>query len=63
VLILQRRIGETLDIGPEIRITLIAVDSHSARIGIVAPVALLPHAEETHERAQEQRDKSHISWR
>lgn len=67
VLVLTRRVGESVVIGPDITVTVIALDRRSVRLGITAPEGLLPPAEETHERAQaqadEQRDKNHISWR
>ena len=67
VLVLTRRVGESIVIGPDIRITVIALDRRTVRLGVTAPEGLLPPVEETHERAQaqtdEQRDKKHISWR
>ena len=67
MIILQRSVGEHFNIGPDIRVTVIAVDARSIRLGIEAPVALLPHVEELHDRAAAQPDselgKHHINWR
>ena len=63
MLILQRRVGGTVQIGPDIRVTVIALNNHEVRLGIVAPPTLLPPAEEVHERAEDQSAKDHISWR
>lgn len=63
MLILQRRVGGTVQIGAAIRVTVVALNSHEVRLGIVAPPELLPPAEEVHERAEDQCGKDHISWR
>jgi carbon storage regulator CsrA len=67
MLVLTRPVGGTIDIGPQIRITVIALDHSNVRLGITAPEQLLPSATETHERAQsqtpEQLAKNHIIWR
>jgi len=67
MIILQRTVGEHLNIGPDIRLTVIAIDARSVRLGVEAPVSLLPHAEELHDRAAAQPDvdpgKHHINWR
>ena len=63
MLVLHRRVGGTVQIGPDIRVTVMAVNSHEVRLGIVAPPTLLPPAEEVHERAEDQSGRDHISWR
>ena len=63
MLILSRRVGETLQIGPDIQVTVVAANNGEVRLGIVAPPNLLPAAEEVHERAEDRRAKDHISWR
>ena len=37
MLILTRRIGETIVIGPDVRVTVMAVNGSQVRIGIAAP--------------------------
>jgi carbon storage regulator len=63
MLILSRRVGESLQIGPDIQVTVVAANNGEVRLGIVAPPHVLPAAEEVHERAEELRGKDHISWR
>jgi carbon storage regulator len=50
MLILTRRVGETLVIGPDVRVTLLAINGQQARIGIKAPKAVRVDREEVAER-------------
>ena len=63
MLILRRRVGEAVQIGPDIRVTIVAASNQEVRLGIVAPPTLLPAAEELHDRGEDKSDKDHISWR
>lgn len=65
MLVLSRAIGETLRIGDDIEVRVIAIDKDGVRLGVVAPQRLLPHVEETHERAQRNGSAplAHINWR
>ncbi len=52
MLILNRRIGETLHIGDEITVTILGTKSNQVRIGVNAPEDITVHREEVHKRIQ-----------
>jgi carbon storage regulator len=52
MLILTRRVGETLMIGTEVTVTVMAVNGNQVRIGINAPKDVAVHREEIYERVQ-----------
>ncbi len=50
MLILTRRVGETLMIGDEVTVTVLGVKGNQARIGINAPKDAAVHGEEIYQR-------------
>jgi carbon storage regulator len=54
MLILTRRVGETIVIGEEVRVTLLGVVGRQIKIGIDAPRKVIVHREEVYERIVEQ---------
>ncbi len=55
MLILTRRVGETLMIGDDVTITVLGVKGNQVRIGINAPKDVPVHREEIYERIKNER--------
>lgn len=54
MLILTRRVGETLMIGDNVQVTVLGVKGNQVRIGVNAPKEVAVHREEIYERIKKE---------
>jgi carbon storage regulator len=59
MLILTRRVGETVMIGNEVTVTVLGVKGNQVRIGINAPKNVAVHREEIYERIKREQQGEH----
>jgi carbon storage regulator len=58
MLILTRRVGETVMIGDDVTITVLGVKGNQVRVGINAPKNVAVHREEIYERIKREQQQS-----
>ena len=56
MLILTRRVGETVMIGNDVTVTILGVKGNQVRVGINAPKNVAVHREEIYERIKREQD-------
>ena len=56
MLILTRRVGETLVIGDDVRVTVLGVRGNQVRVGVNAPKDVAVHREEIYQRIQSEKE-------
>ena len=57
MLILTRRVGETLMVGDEITVTVLGVKGNQVRVGVNAPRDVAVHREEIYHRIQREKQQ------
>jgi len=58
MLILTRRVGETLMVGDDVTVTVLGVKGNQVRIGVNAPKDVSVHREEIYQRIQKEKSES-----
>jgi carbon storage regulator len=61
MLILTRRVGETVMIGDDVTITVLGVKGNQVRVGINAPKHVAVHREEIYERIKREQQPEEIA--
>ncbi|MFV1873015.1 MAG: carbon storage regulator CsrA [Oleiphilus sp.] len=61
MLILTRRVGETLMVGDEVTVTVLGVKGNQVRIGVNAPKDVSVHREEIYQRIQKEKSDAQQS--
>lgn len=57
MLILTRRVGETLMVGDDVTVTVLGVKGNQVRIGVDAPKDVAVHREEIYQRIQNEKNE------
>ena len=61
MLILTRRVGETLVIGDDVTVTVLVVRGNRVRLGVNAPKDVAVHREEIYQRIQNEKDTENLT--
>ncbi len=62
MLILTRRVGETLMVNDDVHITVLGIKGHQVRLGIIAPKEVPVHRQEIYDKIQsEKKELSNVN--
>jgi len=59
MLILTRRVGESLMIGDDVNVTVLGIRGNQVRVGVNAPKDIAVHREEIYDRIQREKTGDH----
>lgn len=59
MLILTRRVGESIIIGDHITVSILSIKGNQVRVGVEAPKEIPVHREEIYKRIHEQENRDH----
>ena len=62
MLILTRRMGESLMVGDDVTVTVLSVNGNQVRIGINAPKEVQVHREEIYDRIQAEKPQNNTEY-
>ena len=57
MLILSRNVGQTIMVGDDVTVTVLAVKGQQVRIGVNAPMDVAVHREEIYDRIQKEKEE------
>jgi carbon storage regulator len=60
MLILTRRVGETLVVGDDVKITVLGINGSQVRIGVEAPKEIPIHREEIYMKIQKEKNEDYF---
>ncbi len=63
MLILTRRVGETLVVGDDVTVTVLGVRGSQIRLGVDAPKEIAVHRKEIYQRIQKERNTQELDKR
>jgi carbon storage regulator len=58
MLILTRKLGESITIGDDVKITVLGIHGRQVRLGVIAPQKVVVHREEVYFKIQEENKKA-----
>ena len=61
MLVLTRKIGESIQIGDDVRLTILSVQGRSVKVGVTAPKDVTVHREEIYEKIVEENRRAVIN--